>query len=71
VNAADPKTAGRPQRPPSPCINVCTLDGRGLCIGCLRTVEEIGRWIMLSADEQWQLLAELERRRQQLQQRHL
>ncbi|MBV9695708.1 MAG: DUF1289 domain-containing protein [Gammaproteobacteria bacterium] len=65
VNAANPQAAGRPERPPSPCINVCALDARGRCVGCLRTVEEIGRWIMMSADEQWQLLAELERRRKQ------
>jgi predicted Fe-S protein YdhL (DUF1289 family) len=41
---------------------VCTLDARGLCIGCLRTGEEIGRWLSMSADEQWRLLAELAER---------
>ncbi|MCL2657148.1 MAG: DUF1289 domain-containing protein [Betaproteobacteria bacterium] len=30
---------------PSPCIGVCQLDPKsGLCIGCLRTVEEIEAW---------------------------
>jgi predicted Fe-S protein YdhL (DUF1289 family) len=28
---------------PSPCRNVCRLR-RGLCIGCGRTPDEIGRW---------------------------
>lgn len=28
---------------PSPCRNVCRLK-RGLCIGCGRTADEIGRW---------------------------
>jgi len=28
----------------SPCINVCRLDARGLCIGCRRTIEEISEW---------------------------
>ena len=63
MNAADGKLAERRARPPSPCINVCTLDERGLCVGCLRSGEEIGRWLAMSAEEQWRLLEELERRR--------
>jgi len=63
VNAADPKLAARTERPPSPCINVCSLDARGWCIGCLRTGDEIGRWLAMSADEQSRLLEELGRRR--------
>jgi uncharacterized protein len=63
VNAAEPKLAVRTERPPSPCINVCTLDGQGRCVGCLRTGAEIGRWVAMSADEQWRLLEELELRR--------
>jgi uncharacterized protein len=51
------------ERPPSPCINVCSLDTQGLCIGCLRTGEEIGRWSAMSPAEQWQLLAKLAQRR--------
>jgi uncharacterized protein len=51
------------ERPPSPCINVCTLDARGYCVGCLRTGEEIGRWMGMSAAEQWRLIAELAERR--------
>ncbi|HXY75422.1 MAG TPA: DUF1289 domain-containing protein [Steroidobacteraceae bacterium] len=56
--------ADRAERPPSPCINVCSLDAEGFCIGCLRTGEEIGRWLSMSAAEQWQLLAVLAARRQ-------
>jgi uncharacterized protein len=63
VEGADSKLAGRRERPPSPCINVCELDARGLCIGCLRSGEEIGRWMAMSAEEQWQLLEVLEERR--------
>jgi predicted Fe-S protein YdhL (DUF1289 family) len=63
VDGADFKLAGRRERPPSPCINVCTLDARGLCVGCLRSGEEIGRWMAMSAEEQWQLLEVLEERR--------
>jgi predicted Fe-S protein YdhL (DUF1289 family) len=33
------------ENPPlTPCIGICRLDGRGWCVGCLRTAEEIGRW---------------------------
>ena len=28
----------------SPCINICKLDHYGICIGCFRTLEEIGQW---------------------------
>jgi uncharacterized protein len=51
------------ERPPSPCTKVCALDEQGLCIGCLRSGEEIGRWPSMSAAEQWRLLAELAERR--------
>jgi predicted Fe-S protein YdhL (DUF1289 family) len=51
------------ERPPSPCTKVCVLDERGVCVGCLRTGEEIGRWPTMSAREQWQMLAELTARR--------
>ena len=31
--------------PPSPCISVCQMDSQSaLCIGCLRTIPEIGAW---------------------------
>jgi len=61
---AEPAPAAGPvERPPSPCINVCSLDAQGLCVGCLRTAEEIGRWMSMSAAEQWRLLAVLAERR--------
>lgn len=52
-----------PRRPPSPCVKVCSLDERGYCAGCLRTLEEIARWSVLSAAEQWQVIAAIERRK--------
>jgi len=52
-------------RPPSPCVNVCSLDANGFCVGCLRTGDEIARWMAMSAAEQWQLLAQLAERRKQ------
>ena len=49
--------------PLSPCINVCTLDDRGLCRGCLRTVEEITRWTRLTPRQQWDVIAACTARR--------
>jgi len=51
--------------PASPCMNVCVLDASRTCIGCLRTLDEIARWGRMSATEQWQVIARLERVRQQ------
>jgi predicted Fe-S protein YdhL (DUF1289 family) len=29
---------------PSPCVDICRLDARGLCIGCRRTIGEVSEW---------------------------
>ncbi|HEY8611113.1 MAG TPA: DUF1289 domain-containing protein [Roseomonas sp.] len=29
---------------PSPCVRLCTLDGRGMCRGCFRLIDEIAAW---------------------------
>jgi len=55
--------SGGGARPPSPCTKVCALDAQGYCAGCLRTGAEIGRWLSMSATEQWALIAELRARR--------
>jgi predicted Fe-S protein YdhL (DUF1289 family) len=52
-------------RPVSPCIDVCVLDAARTCVGCRRTIDEIARWGRMSATEQWQVIARLERIRQQ------
>lgn len=44
----------------SPCTKVCTIDPRsGLCRGCGRTLDEIGRWISFSESERERIMAEL------------
>jgi len=63
VTVPEPTPTHSVARPPSPCINICSLDAQGFCVGCLRTGEEIGRWMLMSAAEQWQLIAHLERRK--------
>ncbi|HZX25129.1 MAG TPA: DUF1289 domain-containing protein [Woeseiaceae bacterium] len=44
------------RRPASPCVNICTLDERDVCTGCLRTLDEIGAWSTLSPEEQWRVV---------------
>ena len=41
----------------SPCINVCKIDeSKTLCIGCFRTLDEIGEWRLASESRQQQIL---------------
>ena len=36
----------------SPCVRRCTLDPEsGLCVGCGRTLAEIGKWTRYTDDE--------------------
>lgn len=50
---------------PSPCVKQCELDeGRQHCIGCGRTVQEIGSWRDMSDDDRQAVLARLNSERQ-------
>jgi len=53
-------------RPQSPCINICSLDERGYCRGCYRTIHEIAAWTRFSGAEQLELLATLGERARRL-----
>lgn len=47
----------------SPCIRVCILDpDTGLCEGCGRTLDEIGRWSRLTEEERLEIMRGLEER---------
>jgi len=45
----------------SPCINVCSIDETtGLCAGCLRSLDEIAAWNVLTDEERravWDAIA--------------
>lgn len=43
----------------SPCIDVCRLDARGLCIGCRRTIDEIAEWPAASEARRREILRAL------------
>jgi hypothetical protein len=48
----------------SPCIGICTIDRKSnLCLGCKRTIPEIGRWQMLDDVERQKILDELPKRK--------
>jgi predicted Fe-S protein YdhL (DUF1289 family) len=49
---------------PSPCVSVCVLDTSGrICIGCLRTLDEIAAWATLDATAKRRIVAELPARK--------
>lgn len=49
---------------PSPCVSICQMDESGdRCIGCLRTLDEIRDWPILTAEEKRAVLALIESRR--------
>lgn len=44
----------------SPCIKVCAVDGEtGYCLGCGRTLPEIGSWTRLTAAGRDDVMARL------------
>ncbi|NPT42568.1 DUF1289 domain-containing protein [Paraburkholderia sp. 1N] len=51
----------------SPCIDICKIDGNtGLCIGCLRTRDEIRGWKHMTDDLRLHLIDELSQRKVKL-----
>jgi len=54
-----------PIKPPvrTPCVQVCFVDPKArLCVGCFRTMDELGRWTRYSDDEREAVMAELPQR---------
>ncbi len=44
----------------TPCTHVCSIDpATGFCIGCGRTLQEIGDWMSYSDSERRQIMAVL------------
>lgn len=47
----------------SPCAKICTYDpDRGLCLGCGRTLEEIGDWFSMTDGERRAVMEKLPER---------
>lgn len=44
----------------TPCVKICEIDREArICIGCYRTVTEIGLWTRMSDEERAEIMAEL------------
>jgi predicted Fe-S protein YdhL (DUF1289 family) len=53
-----------PAAPSTPCIKICIVDGEsGLCMGCFRSLPEVGRWSRMSEEERIQVMDGLAERR--------
>ncbi len=42
----------------SPCIGICTLKDN-ICIGCLRTIQEIAEWTIYTPEQKEEVLIEI------------
>jgi predicted Fe-S protein YdhL (DUF1289 family) len=47
----------------SPCIAICQLGPDDLCVGCLRSMDEIRDWPIMTAEEKRTVLANIEARK--------
>ena len=58
----------KPPRPiTTPCVKVCIVDGAsGLCLGCFRTLSEIGGWGRLEEDARTAIMADLPARKSKI-----
>lgn len=46
----------------SPCVSVCALDDKDMCVGCQRTGDEITRWSQMSNEERREVLRKVAER---------
>ncbi|MFO7806476.1 MAG: DUF1289 domain-containing protein [Paracoccaceae bacterium] len=47
----------------SPCVKTCVIEPASrLCIGCLRSIDEIGGWSSMTPDERRAIMQELPNR---------
>lgn len=43
----------------SPCIGICHLGAGGLCEGCLRSSDEIARWVVMGEAERRRIVEDV------------
>ena len=62
-----PPYASLPKAIATPCIKVCIVDPESnLCLGCFRTLPEIGGWSRFSEEDRSRLMADLPTRRSRI-----
>jgi predicted Fe-S protein YdhL (DUF1289 family) len=47
----------------NPCINICRTGSDGFCLGCKRSLEEIGDWSNYSNEQKSAVLEKISQRR--------
>ena len=54
----------------SPCVKLCSIHpAERICVGCYRSMEEIGAWSSLSTEVRLEIMAELLSRASRIQKR--
>ncbi|NIY73052.1 DUF1289 domain-containing protein [Marivivens donghaensis] len=54
----------------SPCVKLCSIHPETkTCVGCKRTMEEIGNWSRYTPEKRREIMTELPQRNQELKQR--
>tara|TARA_B110000483_G_scaffold116527_1_gene141193 strand:+ start:296 stop:544 length:249 start_codon:yes stop_codon:yes gene_type:complete len=54
----------------SPCVKLCSIHpAERICVGCYRSMEEIGAWSSLSSEVRLEIMAELPSRASRIQKR--
>jgi uncharacterized protein len=50
----------------TPCVKICVIEADGLCVGCARTLDEIARWGLMSAEQRHAVMTALPGRRTEI-----
>lgn len=60
----DPTHSNRDENAESPCVNVCVIGTQGICMGCFRTLDEIGAWSRLADSQRIAINRECKKRQE-------
>ncbi len=67
VMSVTPEPRPIPKAIATPCVKVCIVDGASsLCLGCYRTLTEIGGWSGLTDEQRAEIMSELPSRRDRI-----
>ena len=48
----------------SPCVHICCLDEKDICLGCYRSCDEICKWGAMNSDERKDVMKKVAQREQ-------
>jgi len=67
VMPVTPGTQPVPRAIATPCVKVCIVDGASsLCLGCYRTLAEIGGWAGFNDEQRAEIMTKLPARRDRI-----